>query len=651
MFENLSDFFALLNDTLQAVIIIFGSAVVLYNLGRSFKDKVTAAFDALITFVLIVFLSELMASRIEVSVSVETWLRVQWVGIALVPAAQFHLSDTLLSVTGAIPRRRKFFTPLGYLVGLFFLGLVLFSDLIVHELIKSPLAPHLRAGTLFPLFALYFWFVTFASIYNVWRARQRCIISTTRKRMTTTLLAFIAAPLAVFPYLIIGGAVADAGIPLWLWPFIILGNLVVGSMFATLTAHLAYFGATSPDRVVRVRLFKFMARVPFAASIVLLVYVLVGRSPPILGMPPETALGFSLVVTIMLVEWGIHAWKRPLERLFQLDNDPDVRRIQQLSERLLTTRDLHQLLESILAATCEAIRTPTSFVAAITPDGPQLELVVGPLAEPESMLQTTDWQQLATTENGTADSLNLQSVGKFFVWREYWIRPLYNRENSVMLGIFGLRARADSIDLNEQEDETLENLLTQAAAALEDRILQQDVFAAVEGLLPQISALQARRRAAEFGGLPALNSPTLAENQIVDDPEFKTMVRDALTHYWGGPKLTDSPLMRLEIVQRSLAEHENNPTRALRSLLDRAIALQKPEGERKMTTGEWILYNILELKFIQGKRVRDVARRLAMSESDLYRKQRVAIENVARSLEKLEKDAANDTNDTIEEVM
>ncbi len=55
-----------------------------------------------------------------------------------------------------------------------------------------------------------------------------------------------------------------------------------------------------------------------------------------------------------------------------------------------------------------------------------------------------------------------------------------------------------------------------------------------------------------------------------------------------------------------------------------------------MTTSEWILYNILEMKFIQGRRVRDIAGRLAMSESDLYRKQRVAIEEVAKTLVDME---------------
>jgi DNA-directed RNA polymerase specialized sigma subunit len=55
-----------------------------------------------------------------------------------------------------------------------------------------------------------------------------------------------------------------------------------------------------------------------------------------------------------------------------------------------------------------------------------------------------------------------------------------------------------------------------------------------------------------------------------------------------------------------------------------------------MTRAEWILYNILDLKFVQGLRVRSIASRLAMSESDLYRKQRVAIEQVAQALADME---------------
>lgn len=647
--NGLADILALVNDVLQAVIVIFGSAVVLYNIGRSLRLPVIRAFCILVSLVVLVYLTELLVSRTIISRSADTWLRIEWIGISLVPAAQYYLSDTLLTITGNPSRRRRFLVLAGYLVGLVFLGLVLWTDLVVGELVLRPRAPHLTAGPLFLPFSLFFWLGMVASIYNVWTARKRTVTRTTRRRITTTLIAFGAAPLAVFPYLVIND-IPSRDAPLLFWLVVIAGNLVVGVLFGIMTSHLSYFGTLSPDRVVRVRLFKFMARVPLAGTIVLLVYVLVSRNSPVLGLPTETALGFTMVVTVMLVEWLIHAYKQPLERLFQLNDDPDVYRIQRLSERLVTTIDLHQFLESVLAAACEAFRTPTAFVAALTTEGPKLEAVVGPLAEKETILHDADWRTIAQTSNGDEPTTtDLQTADNFILWQKYWIRPLYNRQQDTLLGIFGLRARAATPNFTESETTLLDRLLEQASLALEDRILQQQVFAAVEGLLPQITALQERRGAATFGGLPVLTAPDTPESKpVVGDPGFTTMVRDALTHYWGGPKLTQSPLMRLQVVQRAMEEHGNNPTNALRAILEDAIELQKPEGERNLTRAEWILYNILELKFVQGKRVRDVARRLAMSESDLYRKQRVAIENVAQAIEMMETAVINETTDAAE---
>jgi hypothetical protein len=649
MSSEIIELLALTNDVLQAIIVIFGSAVVLYNLGRSRRIRVMKAFCALVTFVVIVYLSELLVSRIISNVSAENWLRLGWVGITLAPAAQFHLADALLEITGA-PRRR-YRVMAGYLSALVFLALVLWSDLIVGSAILTEHTPHLQSGPLFFLFAIHFWLVMGSSIYSAWRARQRCITSTTRQRMTITVFAFWAAPLAVFPYLVVSND-PNVGNSILFWVVAITGNLIVGVMFALLTAHLAYFGASSPDRVVRVRLFKFMARVPLAGTIVLVVFIVVSRNSPILGLPAETALGFALVATVMLVEWAIHAYKHPLERLFQLNDEPDVRRIQELSERLLTTADLHQFLESILAATCEALRTPTAFVAAITDEGPRLEAAIGFLAEPEAetIWQQADWHELThgDNEHGQMNG-RVQTSDDFFLWQNYWIRPLYNQQQDLVIGILGLRARAAKPDLSPAENQVLGRLLDQAEIALQDRVLQQEVFAAVEGLLPQITALQERRRAATFGGLPVLTEPetsgetaVLAANSVVNDPDFNAMVRDALSHYWGGPKLTKSPLLDLKVVQRTLEEYGNNPSTALRAILANAIELQKPEGERNLSTTEWILYNILELKFVQGRRVRDVARRLAMSESDLYRKQRIAIENVAQTVATMELTALQD---------
>ena len=115
------------------------------------------------------------------------------------------------------------------------------------------------------------------------------------------------------------------------------------------------------------------------------------------------------------------------------------------------------------------------------------------------------------------------------------------------------------------------------------------------------------------------------------DEDFVASVKDALSHYWGGPKLSESPLMRLRVVQSALGQYDGNPTNALRGVLKSAIENIKPEGERHFTA-EWILYNILEMKFIEGKKVREVATRLAMSEADLFRKQRVALEAVSKAI-------------------
>ena len=641
--SQLADILALINDVLQAIIVIFGSAVVLFYSNRLRRSAVTRAFILLIGFVVLEYLSELLVSRIVVPESAELWLRIGWIGIAMVPAAQFHLSSELLASTGKLPNYRRFLVPGAYLAGGVFTALGLFTDLVAGQPVVTSEGIRLSAGPLFLLFALYFWAVSISGIYNVWRARQRCMTRTSRRRMTNTLIAFLAAPLAVFPYMLLVRN-PQMEVPIFLWLLLIAGNVLVGTMFGVLTNELAYFGASSPDRVVRVRLFKFMARVPLAGTIVLLVYIAVSRYSHIFALPTEVALGFALVATVMLVEWAIHAYKRPLERLFQLDYDPDVQRIQMLSERLVTTSELHQFLESVLAATVETFRTPTAFVAALTNEGPRLEAVVGPLEAPESILEDANIRQIARSGNGSeAYEESLEVVDGLVLWQDYWIKPLSSRHSDSLMGIYGMRSRAAAPDLTEAEQEIFDQLSDQLTSALEDRILQQQVFASVEGLLPEITALQKRSKAAVYGGLPALTGANQPGQVLLDDPDFNQMVRDALTHYWGGPKLTESPLLDLRIVQVEMPEHGNNPTNALRAILAEAIEQQRPEGQRSMTTGEWILYNILELKFIQGRRVRDVARRLAMSESDLYRKQRVAIENVARTIATMEEEAQTKT--------
>jgi hypothetical protein len=139
------------------------------------------------------------------------------------------------------------------------------------------------------------------------------------------------------------------------------------------------------------------------------------------------------------------------------------------------------------------------------------------------------------------------------------------------------------------------------------------------------------------------------QEDFIDEGTLTEWVRDALSDYWGGPDLSESPLLQLEVVQNSLDEHDGVSVKAVRAILKEAIERIRPEGTRRFTL-DWVLYNILEMKFLKGQKVRDVAKRLAMSEANLYRKQKIAIEVVAKTILEMEKQAREELKEPAEKV-
>jgi len=227
---------------------------------------------------------------------------------------------------------------------------------------------------------------------------------------------------------------------------------------------------------------------------------------------------------------------------------------------------------------------------------------------------------------------------KEYLWNDTWILPLRQRraieldrdQEAPLLGILGVVC-APGQTIEPDQLQALWLLAERAALALEDRSLQQRVFSTLQDLQPQVELIQRMRAASRYDTRANLLAETFAPENDVSE-----WVREALNHYWGGPKLTDSPLMRLRVVQEMARdEYDGNMPNALRALLKRAVEQVRPEGERRFTT-EWMLYNILDLKFIEGRKVREVAARLAMSEADLYRKQRIAVEAVAKTILEME---------------
>jgi hypothetical protein len=217
-----------------------------------------------------------------------------------------------------------------------------------------------------------------------------------------------------------------------------------------------------------------------------------------------------------------------------------------------------------------------------------------------------------------------------------------------MLGLLAVRGRSRSVDLRGAEIAEVDVLLAQASAAIADRYVQEGIFATLQRILPDLERIQEWRSELRFA--PPIPQPAAGgsaqegEGQTGVEGTLQQWVKDALSHYWGGPKLSDSPLAGLRLVRRAVRANDGNIPRALRAVLLEAIERQRPAGERRFTASEWLLYNILDLRFIQGQRVRDIAIRLAMSESDLYRKQRAAVAEVAKTLAEMEAQVTQEEN-------
>jgi hypothetical protein len=622
-----------LNRALSSAIVILAFSLLVYILAHNLRSSVARSFSALIGCVCIAYLGDVALFETASLASAVTWLKIQWIGIAFTPAAYLHFSDALLRTTNSLSKLRRWAVRGGYLVGFMLLPLAFWTELLVHDGIYSPGITQFKAGPLFWLFSVYFFATVVWGAYNIHRARQRCLTSTSRRRMTYLGASFAAPALGVFPYLLV------ASIPfssLWsratLFTVLFVGNVGIALMIAMMAYSVAYFGVLTPDRVVRHRLIHYLLRGPLVAIAVIFLIMAMPERSEILGLPRDMILTTAIVAVIVLAQLAVNMIRPAIDRLVFRKDQKEIEWIQELDRRLLTTTDLQQALENILAALCEVLRVRTGFIANVAArSGPRLEAQVGSPTAVEAALSGVNVSVLTKSSNNGDDH-----APGFVLQGDFWFSLLRTQSRDTILGLLAVEARAAQPDMIEEEQKIAAALISQVELALEDRQLQQDVFDVLKRIIPEIERVQRLRGTVRYVGSPDLEA--LAFDSPLNAPDFNQMVRDALAHYWGGPGLSDSPLRHLQVVQEVLEEHDGNAARALRSVLGRAIDNLRPNGERRMTTAEWLLYNILELKFIQGMRVRDVAQRLAMSESDLYRKQRIAIEEVAHALAEMEQE-------------
>jgi len=628
-YESLLAGLQVLNSILNAGISITAFSLLLYAMSFNLRDRVARSFAVILLCVVVVFTTEALQNKTVPNWGIELLLRIQWIGIIFLPPSYLQLSDALLVTAGRPSRgRRRIAVRIVYVLSVVFLVLLAFDLLVGGLVVNGKPAPHLQRTIWTEVFTFYYIVIIAWAGYNFIRAYRRMLTRSGQRRMLYLMAGATAPALGSYPYLLYGSGFA-AQYPLIFWSAVLVNNLLVAVLVVTMAYSVAFFGVSWPDRVVKSRLFKWLLRGPVTASMALALMTIVRRAGELFGGDPYSGfVPLVMVVTVLLFEHAITLLSPIWERVLFFGRDrEEIQLLQNIEERLLTQGDLQQFLESVLAAVRDHLQSPCAFVAAL--DGSELTLNV--VAGNRVLLENENLNEALhiVSHNG-------ESGRHEFIWGDFWVLPLHQRkitgdrdEIPPLLGLLGIARNSDR-PLDGDQRDALWLLADRVALALEDRRLQQHVFRSLQDLQPQMDMLQRIRAAGRYD-----TTTNLLTEPVFEESDLADWVKDALTHYWGGPKLTNSPLMRLQIVRTLMDNYEGNASNALRALLRQAVDQVRPEGDRKFTS-EWILYNILEMKFIEGRKVREVAGRLAMSEADLYRKQRVAVEAVARAIIEME---------------
>ena len=357
------------------------------------------------------------------------------------------------------------------------------------------------------------------------------------------------------------------------------------------------------------------------ASVALGLTTLIRRAGIMFGKDYAMLEILAMVASIVLLEHLYTLFFPKMEKiLFRGKDLEELENVRRLEERLFTKNDLWQFSEIILANICDRIRL-TDAVLFLKFNG-----------DYEQIVAIGDVNGIRQTVEDAKNDIPVDFEEKMIVqWKGLRLIPIYalsaEKESSVNLGFIATEG-ANRWELDQEQIIALTASLNRLRTAIVDYKAQQQMLVGLDVMAPEMDEMQNMLAVGRFSDM----------DTAVDLQDFdlvNKLTKDALSHLWGGPKLTGNSLLQLAVIQERSNESGDTLTKTLRMILQSIIESLKPEGERQYTN-EWLLYNILDLKYNENMKMRDIAKRLALSEADLYRKQRIAIELVAKKIIEIE---------------
>ena len=93
---TLTHLLAFSNVAISSIVVILAFSLLAYTFTYNFLSPVARRFALLLGCIMVVYASDVAINRVVTAASAERWLRFQWLGVTLVPAAYYLFSLAVL---------------------------------------------------------------------------------------------------------------------------------------------------------------------------------------------------------------------------------------------------------------------------------------------------------------------------------------------------------------------------------------------------------------------------------------------------------------------------------------------------------------------------------------------------------------------------
>ena len=612
-----------LSEVLTAAVAMTAFSVFLFTLQfMRRKQKLAITLVPLLFCVALIYSADALETIAEGHDAKLIWQMIHWTGFVVLPSVSLYFAMVLLELTG-----KELSRPVRILSGLNIALSFVFVLLLWNGKLFSGIRVITNIGTTMEHSGLTFWFWIYfvinltGMLWTLKSAYSRTRTQASRRRMIYLIAGLLGIIVGTFPLLLFGSGLLISQYPIIFWTLSVLGNAVVTVMVILLGYAAANFSVPWSDRFTRLRLIEWMLRGPVSASLMLWLVTMINRSGNALGLNIAGLSTLAAVVSIILLEYLVGVVMPRIERgsLIGLGRE-DYAIYNEFRGMMVFKPELETYLEALTGALCDRFQVRGGFFAVMDETG-----------NFDPIIQTGEnsWSDLRKTLKNLPEYFAEQGITLFHDVNGT-IFPLYNHDEQIdtFLGVIGF-ADIDPDHLSEEHFLILEDAMEKARTVLWQRRYLTTAYQVLRNTSDQSASGGFRRGS-------VLDQDALLQNSDIAEPDqVSVWVKDALTHYWGGPKLTESPLLKWKIVRKTASEMNDNEVNALRSVLKTALEELRPEGERYSGT-EWTFYNLIDYKFFEKQKVRDAARRLSISEPDFYRKQKAAVEELAKVIIRME---------------